>query len=220
MPRERLITHGGERISTVELLAVILGTGTRGCNVIALAQHIMHSVGGVARLAHTAPQELITIPGIGTARAARIAASFQLGRRAMEVEAEPDSHRAVVCSGDIYQRVRPRLGGLDQEVFLALALDARNVITDIIEIARGSLTHVEVHPREVFRPLVRQAAASAILAHNHPSGDAAPSDDDIRLTARLRAAGDIIGIPVLDHIIVGAGHYISMADYLRLATRS
>lgn len=219
MPRERLITHGGERISTVELLAVILGTGTRGRNVIALAQHIMQCVGGVARLAHTAPQELITIPGIGTARAARIAASFQISRRALEAEAEPGGHLAVSASGDIYRRVGPRLSGLDQEVFLALALDARNVITDIIEIARGSLTHVEVHPREVFRPLVRQAAASAILAHNHPSGDATPSDEDIRLTARLRAAGDIIGIPVLDHIIVGAGHYISMADYMRFTTR-
>ncbi|MCG8417908.1 MAG: DNA repair protein RadC [Proteobacteria bacterium] len=212
MPRERLITHGGDRVSTVELLAVILGTGMRGRNAVAVAEHIIHSVGGVARLAQTAPRELVALPGIGLARAARIVASFQLGRRAMEENAQ--SAPPIASSEDIYHRVRSRLSGLAQEVFVVLALDARNVVTDAIEVARGSLTHVEVHPREVFRPLIRQAAAAAVVAHNHPSGDPTPSDDDVALTLRLRAAGEIIGIPIIDHLVVGEGRYISLASEL------
>ena len=213
LPRERLIAHGGDRISTVELLAIILGTGMRGRDVVTLARDIMQNVGGVTNLSRTAPSELVTIPGIGMARAARIIASFQLGRRALEEGMQP--MQAVAGPGDVYERLRSRFAGLHQELFLTVALDARNVILDVVEVARGTLTHVEVHPREVFRPLIRQAAAAGIVVHNHPSGDPTPSQDDLMVTARLQAAGQILGIPILDHIIVGRGRYVSLATMRR-----
>ena len=112
---------------------------------------------------------------------------------------------------DVYEHLCPRFAGCMQEIFLVVALDARNGVIDIIEMARGCLTHVEVHPREVFRPLTHLAAASVVVAHNHPSGDPTPSQQDIVLSMRLRVAGDIMGIPVLDHLVVGDGRYVSIA---------
>jgi DNA repair protein RadC len=117
-----------------------------------------------------------------------------------------------VSAVDVFERLHPRIAGLVQEVFVVLALDVRNVVLEEIEVARGCLTGVEVHPREVFRPLIRCAAASAIVAHNHPSGDPRPSPEDVALTARLRNVGELVGIPLLDHVIVTAGGFESMAD--------
>lgn len=113
--------------------------------------------------------------------------------------------------------LRIRMSGLAQEVFLVIALDARNAVFDQIEVARGCLTGVEVHPREVFRPLIRQSAATAVVAHNHPSGDPTPSHEDVALTYRLHEAGQLIGIPILDHIIVGAHSCTSLYGYLGIS---
>jgi DNA repair protein RadC len=110
--------------------------------------------------------------------------------------------------------MQPRLRGLLQEVFIVIALDARNAIMTEVEIARGSLTSVDVHPREVFRPLIRLAAAGAVVCHNHPSGDPTPSPDDVALTRRLRRAGNLVGIPVLDHVVVGAEGYASIGELM------
>lgn len=214
-PRERLLAYGGERVSTAELLALILGTGIPGRNATALAQHIVYSVGGIIPLARAAPRELVNIPGIGLARAARISAAFHLGRRALEATlAEPERMKDPI---ELYERLRLRMSGLTQEVFVVVALGARGAILEEIEVARGCLTGVEVHPREVFRPLIRLAAAGAVVAHNHPSGDARPSREDIALTYRLREAGEVIGIPILDHIVIGVAGYTSM--YLELGLR-
>lgn len=212
LPRERFITHGGDRMTTAELLALILGTGTRGRSATAVAQQLLYSVGGIAKLARAEPRELVAIPGIGAARAARVAAAFHLSRRAME--ASLAEARVLQSPADLFDRLRIRMSGLDQEIFLVIALDARNVVFDEIEVARGCLTSVEVHPREVFRPLIRQSAATAVVAHNHPSGDPTPSPDDVALTYRLREAGLLIGIPIIDHIIVGARHCTSLYGYL------
>lgn len=211
-PRERLLAYGGDRVSTAELLALIIGTGTRGCSATALAQHIIFSAGGISQLARTAPSELVDIPGIGAARAARIAAAFHLGRRAMEANLMASG--VIQSAADLHDRLRIRMIGLSQEVFLVIALDARNAVLEEIEVARGCLTSVEVHPREVFRPLIRRAAAGAVVAHNHPSGDPRPSAADVALTQRLCDAGDIIGIPILDHIVVGAATCVSVFDTL------
>lgn len=214
LPRERIITYGSDRVSTTELLAVLLGTGTRRRPVLEAAQYLLHTVGGLARLASTAPRELMRIDGIGMARATRIAAAFQLGRRALEEAGQTAD--ATWSPARVYRRLGPRLRTLHQEVFVVLGLSARNVIISESEVARGSLTYVDVHPREVFRPLIQQAAASAVVAHNHPSGDPNPSPEDISLTHRLRAVGEIIGIPVLDHIVIGRDGFVSMKQYLNL----
>lgn len=211
-PRERLIAYGSDRVTTAELLALILGSGMPGQSAIAIANDCIARIGGVTRLAHAAPRELIAVPGIGAARAARIAAAFQLSRRAMESSA---ASVPVSSAADIYERMRASMVGLPQEVFAVLALDARNAITDEFEVARGCVTHVEVHPREVFRPLIRQSAAAAVVVHNHPSGDPEPSAHDVALTYRLRAVGEIVGIPIVDHVIIGSQGYVSMAERLQ-----
>lgn len=214
LPRERLMAYGGEGVSTAELLAVILGTGTRGRSATTLAQHIIHTVGGVVQLARATPRELVDVPGIGLARAARIAAAFHLGRRAME--ATLPAVDFVRNPEALYERLRLRLSGLAQEIFLVVALDSRNAVLDEIEVARGCLTNVEVHPREVFRPLIRRAAAAAVVAHNHPSGDLRASDEDVGLTHRLHAAGQIVGIPLLDHVVISGTGYLSLFEVLGL----
>ena len=114
----------------------------------------------------------------------------------------------------IRDRVRARLAGVPQELFLALAVDARNGLIDEVEVARGHLTSVEVHPREVFRPLIRAAAAAAVVVHNHPSGDPTPSSEDLVLTRRLRAVGELVGIPILDHVIVAGDQFRSIAEWM------
>jgi DNA repair protein RadC len=210
-PRERLLAHGADALAINELLALVLGSGGAGTSAVDLGARLLEHAGGLVPLSRAAPRELATVHGIGIARAARLTAAFQLGQRAI-VQPLPD---LIVSSAlDIYQYLQPRLRGLMQEVFIAVALDARNAIISHVEIARGWLTGVDVHPREVFRPLIRLAAAGAVVAHNHPSGDPNPSQHDLALTRRLRRAGDLVGIPVLDHVVVGAQSYTSLADLL------
>jgi DNA repair protein RadC len=166
---------------------------------------------GLAGVADAPMHELAAVPGMGPARAARLLAALALGRR---VAASRSSvlGRPVHSAADVWAWARPRLTGLKQEVFWALALDARHRVTRIVEVAVGSLAGVEVHPREVFRPLIREAAAATLVVHNHPSGSATPAAADLELTERLREAGAMVGIPVLDHIVVAEEGYVSLAE--------
>lgn len=208
-PRERLVRLGGPSLLTEELLALILGTGTARRSAVEVAREVLASTGGLVPLSRASSMELAGLPGLGEARAARVVAAFELGRRSL---AEPRGGTVIHGPMDIYDYLRPRMRGSMQEVFWVLALDVRNVITSELEIARGTLTGVDVHPREVFRPLIRQAAAAAIVAHNHPSGDPTPSEHDLALTRRLRRAGDLLGIPVLDHVVIGADGFASITE--------
>jgi DNA repair protein RadC len=208
-PRERLLERGADALASSELLAVVLGSGVAGRSAAELGARLLEHAGGLVPLSRAGARELATVHGIGLARATRLAAAFQLGHRAI---AEPLPDPIVRNAFDIYRYLQPRLRGLLQEVFVVVALDARNAVLSDVEIARGSLTGVAVHPREVFRPLIRMAAAGAVVAHNHPSGDPTPSADDLALTRRLRRAGDLLGIPVLDHVVIGAQSYTSIGD--------
>lgn len=211
LPRERVWLRGVASASDDELLALILGTGTRDSPVQDLARHVIAHSGGFLALSRASPRELAQVLGIGLARATRIVAAFELGRRGVELKA----YRAPMrCAEDIFQLVSPRLSGLQQEVFIAVGIDCRQGILDVVEVARGSLFGVEVLPREVFRPLIRMAAAAGVLVHNHPSGDPTPSDEDIALTHRLRDAGDLVGIPIIDHVICSARGFRSLAHEL------
>lgn len=187
----------------------MLGSGVRSRPALAIAADLVRSSGGVAAVSRASLHELVQITGIGAARAARIAAAFELGRRAMEAE---QCGEILGAPEDVFRILSPRLAGLQQEVFLALGIDVRNQLLDVVEIARGTVLGVEVHPREVFRPLVRMAAAGAILAHNHPSGDPTPSDADVELTQRMAAVGDLLGIPVVDHVVIGRAGFRSIAE--------
>ena len=210
-PRERLWARGVTKIGDEELLSILLGTGVRDHPALAVATALVRSSGSVAALSRASPRELSLVTGVGAARAARIAAAFELGRRAVEGE---HARETLARPEDVYRLVTPRVAGLSQELFFVLGVDIRNGLLDIVEVARGSVHGVEVHPREVFRPLIRMAAAGAVLAHNHPTGDATPSNEDIELTRRLRAVGDVLGIPVIDHVVVGDGNFRSIAEHM------
>jgi DNA repair protein RadC len=213
-PRERLLARGVQMIGDEELLSIVLGTGVRERPALAVASELVKKTGGVAALSRASPRELALVTGIGAARAARIAAAFELGRRAVESE-----HRRETLARpeDVARIVGPRVAGMQQEVFFVLGVDIRNGLLDVVEVARGSVHAVEVHPREVFRPLVRMAAAGGVLAHNHPTGDPTPSSEDVSLTQRLRAVGDVLGIPIIDHVVVGDGKFRSIAEWMGTA---
>ena len=211
-PRDRLYRRGVTALADGELLDVLVGarrsSGDRAREP-AHASELLAAPGGLADLARASPHELARVAGLGRIHAARLAAAFELGRRAVEVA----QHRPLIrAPADVLALLGPRVAGVQQEMFFAIALDVRNHVLDIVEISRGSVTEVGVHPREVFRPLIRVAAVGAVVAHNHPSGDPTPSLDDIELTRRLCAVGKLVGIPVLDHIVIGGNEMRSIVE--------
>ncbi len=209
-PRERLLSRGAEAISEEDLLTILLGSGMRARPARMVAGELAREAGGLIALSRASPRELAQVAGVGAARAARVAAAFELGRRAIAAEQLRDP---LANAEDVLRLVGTRLAGLQQEVFIAIGVDIRNGVLDIVEVARGSVHAVEVHPREVFRPLVRMAAAGVVLVHNHPSGDPTPSFDDIELTRRLRAVGELVGIPVVDHVVIAGSRFRSIAEW-------
>nr|HEX4316809.1 DNA repair protein RadC [Kofleriaceae bacterium] len=209
-PRERVWRRGTTNVSDEELLAILLGTGVRDRPAMTVAAELVRAAGGLPALSRASPRELAQVVGIGEARAATIVAAFELGRRAMELA----DRATVVSPDDVFELCAPRVAGLQQEVFLVIGLDIRNGLLEVVEVARGSVAGVEVHPREVFRPLVRMAAAGGVVVHNHPSGEVTPSPEDIALTERLREVGDVMGIPIVDHIVIGASRFTSIGELL------
>ena len=210
-PRERLLGQGPAVMTDAELLALVLGTSCRGAGgVLQTSRDLMARFHGLDGLGRCQPGELMGVPGIGEARACAVTAVMELARRVEGMSLRRGD--PIQCADDAYRRVKPRLSLLSHEVFTALALDAKHRVLGLRQVAQGSATSVEVHPREVFGPLIREGAAAAIVAHNHPSGDPEPSSEDRVLTRRLGQAGELLGIPVLDHLVVGAGRYVSMAE--------
>jgi DNA repair protein RadC len=209
-PRERLAARGAEQLTNAELLAVVLGAGTRGASALDVAAAVLRGVQGPAGLLRATAAELAGFAGIGSVRATLILAALELGRRALADR--PPRGQRVAGASEVWTYFRSRLAPLSVEEFWALGLDVRHRVQSEQCLARGSLTGVEIHPRDVFRPLIRQATAAVIFVHNHPSGDPAPSRADVELTARLRQVGDLCGIPVLDHVVVGWEGYSSLAE--------
>jgi len=209
-PRERLAARGASELTDGELLAIVLGAGTRGASAIDVAGAVLRGLGGLVGVVRATPAELSAFAGIGPARATVIQAALELGRRA--VASRPVRGRRLAGASDVWTYFRSRLAPLSVEEFWALGLDVRHRVQSEHCLARGSLTGVEIHPRDVFRPLIRQATAAVIFCHNHPSGDPAPSRADLELTARLREVGELCGIPVLDHVVVGWEGYTSLAE--------
>ncbi|CAN5809941.1 DNA repair protein RadC [soil metagenome] len=210
-PRERLLRCGTAELGDEELIALVLGTGVRDHPARDVALALVRSAGGVGPLSRSSARELAQVTGIGSARAARIAAAFELGRRAVDaVQRRETLGRAE----DVFRVVAPRVAGLTQEVFISIGVDIRNGLLDVVEVARGSVAGVEVHPREVFRPLIRMAAAGGVLVHNHPSGDPTPSAEDLDLTRRLREVGRLLGIPIIDHVVIGDNSFQSIAEWM------
>jgi DNA repair protein RadC len=210
-PRERVWKAGANTVGDDELLAILLGTGMANRSVLVVAGDLVRTAGGMVALSRASPREIAQIKGVGVARAAIVVAAFELGRRAIERVHQRD---VLANAEDIFRLVGPRLTGVAQEVFFAIGMDVRNQLLEVVEVARGSVAAVEVHPREVFRPLVRMAAAGAVLVHNHPSGDPTPSSEDLELTRRMREVGKLLGIPIVDHVVIGEGSFRSVGEWM------
>jgi DNA repair protein RadC len=210
-PRERLRSHGAHALSSSELLAILLGSGSEGRSALGIGQEILSICRGSLRLLATQPVATLTsVRGVGTARAVGIHAALELGRRMAAEERQEGA--PVRWPRDVYEIFGQRLEDLPVEEFHVAVLDSQHRLERDITVTRGLLNSSLVHPREVFREAIAERAAAIILVHNHPSGDPTPSPDDRVVTEQLVQAGKVLDIPVQDHVIIGRGRYISFAE--------
>ena len=209
-PRERLLRAGPEALSDAELLAILLRVGRRKSSALEVARDLLQHLGGLRGIANRGLDELCGVSGIGPAKAAQVQAGIELGKRALAVPLSTGTR--IGSSQDLFNHYYPLLRDLRHEVFKVILLDAKHTIIRETTVSEGSLTLSIVHPREVFNLAVRESAAAVIFLHNHPSGDPQPSAEDRELTTRLVAAGNLLGIHVLDHLVVGDRAYVSFAD--------
>ena len=209
-PREKLVRAGVGALGDNELVALLLGTGMRSRGALAVAQDVLDAAGGAGGLTRIGVDDLTRVPGVGSSRAARLLAAVELGRRVLTRPAE-DRPR-FRTSADVGQFLLARYGGHREERFGVVMLDAKLRLLRAETISIGSLDASVAHPREVFRAAALASASAIAVFHNHPSGDPTPSADDVALTSRLVAAGDVMGIDVVDHIILGAGCWYSFRD--------
>ncbi|MDQ3841380.1 MAG: DNA repair protein RadC [Actinomycetota bacterium] len=209
-PRERLLTAGPSALSDGELLGLLFGIGSREKTAVELAQAVISEAGGLHGLYDVSVHGLMEVNGIGEAKACIILAAVELGRRIGHVR---NPGRPVISSpADVDSLLRGRIANLDRENFVVVLLNTKNEVIETPLVSVGTLSASLVHPREVFKPAVRASAASVILAHNHPSGKAEPSQEDRDVTRRIGEAAEVLGIEVLDHVIVGDG-YFSMKEH-------
>ena len=208
-PRERLMRYGPEALRTAELLAIILRVGSARGSAISLADQLLSHFGSLRAVAKATVEELSAVRGIGVAKAAQVKAAFELGKRlATAAEQRPLVNRPELAANLVMEDLRYR----DKEHFEALLLDTRNQCIAIRPVSIGSLNSNVAHPREIFKEAVSHSANAMIVAHNHPSGDPTPSEEDKALTRRLVEAGKVMGIDVLDHLIIGDGRWLSFKE--------
>ena len=210
-PREKLFQRGVQALTDAELLAILLRTGTAKKSALDLGRELTADGGLYRRLARISDlSELTQIKGLGQAKAATVLAALELGRRI--ASAAPLDKVHVSCPQEVAEYLMPRLRYAMREQFLVVLLNSKNIIIGTEVISEGTLTNSVVHPREVFQPAILQHAAAICAAHNHPSGDPSPSRDDRELTEVLQKAGRTLGIPLLDHLIIGDGAYYSFQE--------
>lgn len=209
-PRERLYWSGPDALADAELLALQLGSGTRGRSAIDVAREVLATYGSLNDLATREADELALLPGIGPAKAARLAAAFELTRR-LRARA-PAARLTLGGPAEVYAAFGPLMEDLQREVFRIALLDTKNGLLRDKVISEGTLSASLVHPRAVFKPVILESAASVILLHNHPSGDPTPSREDVRLTRQLVDCARLLDLRIHDHVIVGRGRYVSLAE--------
>ena len=210
-PREKLIKFGPQALTNSELMAIVLRVGSNKDTAITLSQKILnHEERGLKNIANPDPELLLGFHGISHAKAAQLMAAVELGKRVSRVDF--DDRFKVTSPQDIANYLMEDMRYLKKEHFKIIILDTKNKILDVCTISIGSLNSSIVHPREVFHEAVKKSAASILLVHNHPSGETQPSREDISITKRLIEAGELMGIKVLDHIIIGDGVYLSFKE--------
>jgi len=209
-PRERLANAGPDALSSAELVALIWNTGSRGASAMDLAHQLLAGAGGLPELARADVAELIHAHGVGPARAAQLVGAFELGRRSLS---EQGIARWTIRSpADVASRLGPQLAALEHEELHVLLLNTKNAVQRQVLVYRGNVSAALVRVGELFRDAVRSQAAGLIVVHNHPSGDPEPSADDVHLTSTAIAAGRLLDVAVLDHVIIASGGYVSLRD--------
>jgi DNA repair protein RadC len=209
-PRERLLSRGAAGLSAAELIGLVWGSGMPGASAVDIATEALVRLDGLSGLARASSQELEAVPGIGAARASRLAAAFELGRRLMADW--PQSRWAIRAPRDLADRLVLQMGRLEREELRVVLLNSKNVVLATPTVYQGNVSTALVRVAELFRDAVRAHAAALILVHNHPSGDPEPSPDDLQLTAECVAAGRLLDVPVLDHLVIGHDAYVSLRD--------
>lgn len=209
-PRERFATAGAAAVSARELIAILLRTGARGQGALGLADRLLAEFGGLAGLARADARDLRRVPGIGAAKAVELKAALELGRRL--AHSQLGERAQVRTPADAALMLMADMSTLEQEEVRTLALDTRNRILGSAMIYRGSLNAASMRMAEVFKDAIRLNASAVIVAHNHPSGDPAPSAEDIKVTRQLAAAGKLLDIDLLDHLVIGQNRYVSLKE--------
>ncbi len=209
-PRERLAIHGAGALSAAELIGILWGTGSRGRPAVDAAADALRRHEGLVGLARAADGELEAVPGVGPVRAAQLSAAFELGRRV--VTDWPQGRWTVRSPRDVGDRLVPQMGYLEREELRVVLLNTRNVVLRQVTVYQGNVSSSLVRISELYRDAVRLSATGLILVHNHPSGDSTPSPDDLRLTAEALAAGRLLDIQLLDHLIIAGDGFVSLRD--------
>jgi len=207
-PREKLVQHGPERLSNDELLAILMRVGVTGRDVVTLSRDLLVAYGGLEGLSRAAVADLAGMHGIGPAKAVTIKAAIELGKRLL-LEA-PDSRAQIRSPEDAAAMLMVDMRLLEQEHLKVVLLNTKNHVVGVRDVYKGSLNSSQIRVSEVFRDAVKENCAAVIVAHNHPSGDPTPSPEDIRVTRDLVAAGKLLDIEVLDHLVIGHGRYVSL----------
>jgi len=209
-PRERLALRGAGGLQSAELIALLWGSGPRGASAVELAETALGRHDGLTGLARATELELQAIPGVGRAKAAQLAAAFELGRRLMADW--PAGRWTIRAPNDVADRLVLQMGRLEHEELRVVLLNTKNVVLRVVTVYQGNVSSSLVRVGELYRDAVRLNATGAILVHNHPSGDPTPSADDLHLTAEALAAGRLLDIDLLDHLVIGHDAYVSMRD--------
>lgn len=209
-PREKLLRYGAETLSNNELLAIILRTGTKQENIVSLCGRIISECGGLNGLLSSSAEQFKNLKGIGNAKATQLLALTEISKRFRSFKSGEEYK--ITSPKDIAEYLMEEMRYLKKEYLKLIMLNTKNVIISIKDISIGNLNTSIVHPREVFYEAIRKCSASVVICHNHPSGDPAPSKEDVNITIRLKECGKLLGIEVLDHIIIGNGSYVSLKE--------
>ncbi len=209
-PREKLGLTGLQALSDEELVALVLGHGVRGRGAVTLASDILISTGGIHGLARSTADQLASVTGLGPATAARLVAAIEMGRRTLQRQPAPRTR--ITSPRELASYLMPMYGSAHVERFGVVLVDTKHQLIRVRVLAVGSSDAVTAEPREVFRDALLGGAAAVVLFHNHPSGDPTPSPDDIAMTRRMIAAGRVVGIDVIDHLIIGDARYFSLRE--------
>jgi len=209
-PRERLLRYGPSALSTAELLAILLRVGLKGRNVLELAQLLLTRFGGLGGLARTSAGELTSVKGMGEAKTAQVLAALELGKRLSQLH--PEDAPQIKSPEDAANLVGTEMTVLEQEHVRVMLLDSKHRLQFIQPVYVGKLDGVDICLTDVFREAVRRNSSAIVVVHNHPSGDPTPSADDVRVTRQMKEAGQLLGINVLDHIVIGGNRHVSLKE--------